>query len=899
MSIGIVVTLLVTSALLADELPKLEFEKYTLDNGMDVILHQDHSIPMVSVNIWYHVGSKNEKPGRTGFAHLFEHMMFQGSLNADGEYFDPIQRVGGEVNGSTNFDRTNYWENVPSNYLELALWMESDRMGYLLDALTDEKLETQRSVVMNERRERTDNTPYGRANEIILGMMHPKGHGYATSVLGSLEDLAAATKEDVSEFFRAYYTPSNASLSIAGDFDPAEAKELIAKYFGSLPPGPAVERVETWIPELDGIKRALLEDDVELPRLYYVWNTPGYYAPGDSEFDLLASVLGSGKTSRLYKTLMYDKQIAQSVNVFQQSREIASTFQINVTAKPGVTLEELEQVVDAELEKLLTEGITTDELDRARIGWESGFIRRLQQIGGFGGRADRLNEYNTLLGDPDKLEWDMERYTGATMESVMEYAHKYIKLDKRAILHVVPHGFPEAVEVAFDRTQQPAGKDEPSFDPPAIQQAELSNGLKILLVEDHRLPLVQVNLSSRSGWTADPKGKFGLSSMTADLLDEGTKTRSALDISDDARMLGAQLGTGSSYDGTNVSLNALKRNLEPSLELMADVVLNPIFPEEDFERLRQRKLGQIQQEKVQPLTLAYKAFNKILYGEDHPYGQPYTGSGTEESLGALNRSDMENFHRKHFIPNNATVVIAGDLTLSEAKKKLEKVFGKWKKGTSPEIKLTFPEPATSTKLYIVDKPGAVQSVIIIGHLSMKADNKDALAFELLNRPLGGMFTSRINLNLREDKGYTYGAQSMIAQRRDKSPFLAYSSVEAEFTAESLTEFVKELRFVTGEKPLTSEEIEDSKNGSIKGFPQNFETLGAIAGQLQYLSTNDLPLDRWQTYVDRVKALDRSEINRAAKKHIHPEALVIVVAGDRALIEPKLEALNLGPIELIN
>jgi zinc protease len=450
--------------------------------------------------------------------------------------------------------------------------METDRLGFLPSAMDQEKLDNQRDVVKNERRQGVDNQPYGHANELILSMMYPDRHPYSWSVIGSMQDLTMASMEDVMAFFNRYYTPNNASLTIAGDFDPQVAKALVDRYFANLPPGPPVERLTDWVPQLDGVKRTVAEDDVELPRLDYVWHTPAFYAPGDAEFDLLANILSTGKTSRLYKALVYEQQIAQSVVAYQASRELSSTFHIQVTAQQGHSLDDIERAVDTELRKILTDGITADELEQARTTWEAFFVRGLEAIGGFGGRADLLNQYNTYLGDPDMLTTDMERYKNATIESVMEFVREYIDFDNRAILHIVPQGALLASDDVVDRTSKPAPMAEPEFTPPEIQRTTLSNGLEILLVEDHKLPLVDMNLVLKSGWAADPPGKFGTAALTAAMLNEGTLERTALEISEEAKRLAAQLGTGSSFDGSTVSLNTLKKNLDPALDLMADIV---------------------------------------------------------------------------------------------------------------------------------------------------------------------------------------------------------------------------------------------------------------------------------------------------------------------------------------
>jgi zinc protease len=880
-----------------EKLPKIKFEKYELPNGLDVILHVDRSIPMVSVNVWYHVGSKNEKKGRTGFAHLFEHLMFEGSEHIP-NFDEPMERIGGMSNGSTSNDRTNYWENLPSNYLEMGIWLEADRIGYLLPVMDQKKLDTQRGVVQNEKRQGVDNQPYGRANEILMSMLYPPDHPYSWTVIGSMEDIGAATLEDVKDFFKMYYTPNNASLSIAGDFDPAVAKKLVEKHFASIPPGPPIEKLKQWMPALDGLKRTVVTDKIELPRVYMAWHTPALYAPGDAEFDVIADALSSGKTSRLYKALVYEKQIAQDVSAFQASRELSSTFHITVTARKGHTLEEIEKAVDYEMDRILKEGITSEELDQAKVNREASFIRELERVGGFGGKADTLNQYNIYLGDPDGFQWDLDRYAKVTADDVHKCATQYLDLNKRVIVHFLPQGDLTSEKSEFDRTKEPPPLPEPSFSPPEIQSATLSNGLELYLVEDHKLPLLQVNLVLKSGWAADPADRPGAASLTADLMDEGTKSRTALQIAEEVKALGAFLGSGSSFDSSSVGLNILKGKLDKGLDLMTDIVLNPTFPEEELQRKKKIYLGRIQQESRQPFPSAIKLFLSTLYGEGHPYAQPYTGSGTVESINAIARNDLVNFYNANYVPNNAAVVIAGDITLGEAKSKVEKVFGSWKKKNVKKASIAEPKALQTTKVFILDKPGAAQSVLVIGNLGLKRNNPDFTAVEVVNNALGGMFTSRINTNLREEKAYTYGAGSVFLDTRGTGPFICYTQVQTKFTKESIHEIVKELRDITGKRPLVGEELKDSKNNLIKSFPQGFETFGGIAGGIDSMVTYGLPLDQWKKYTSEVNAVDSQKSVQIAKKYIHPDALLIVVVGDRKVIEPRIRELGLGEIHFV-
>ncbi len=754
-------------------------------------------------------------------------------------------------------------------------------------------------MVKNERRQGLDNQPYAKSYELMLSLMYPENHPYYHSVIGSMEDLSAAGMEDVQEFFKIYYTPNNASLCITGDFDPALVKQWVEKYFGTIGPGAPIDRLEGWVPKLTEIRRASAEDAVSLPRLYMQWHTPALYAPGDAEMDLLANILVSGKSSRLYKSLVYDKKIAQDVSAYQSSSELGSIFEITVTAKEGQSLDMIEAEVDALLKDLLTNGIAEDELMRAKTTWETQFVRRLENIGGFGGRADMLNSYNVLLGDPGKLKWDMQRYSKAKTADVMNYAGKYLDLNARGILYITPQGDPRPLTTEFDINAQPQAADEPSFDPPSIQNAILSNGMRLMLVENHKLPLVQVNIVLESGWAADPASKPGAAALAADLLDEGTKSRNALQISDEAKRLGANLGTGSSFDNSSISLNVLKKNLDPALDLMSDIIVNPTFPENELELKRDIYLGRVQQEARQPTTSAFKIFYRQLYGADHPYGQPYTGSGTETSIKNLTRSDLENFYNANYFSNNATAVVVGDITLDEAKSKLEKAFKKWKQGNAVKSMVNEIPPLERTKILIVDKPGAPQSVIVLGNLAMKRSEPDYLAASVMNNALGGQFTSRINLNLREDKGYSYGAGSFFSGRKGQGAFTSYAQVQSEYTKESLYEFMKEFDAVLGRRPLTDKELDDSKNNLIKGFPQDFETFVGIAGQLSSIVTFELPEDEWATYTRRVSDIDIKMAAEAAKKYVRSNQMLIVIVGDREKIEPGIRELQIGEIAYLD
>jgi zinc protease len=896
MAIALAGSVAVAGGLKAADLPPISVEKYELPNGLDVILHVDKTVPTVTTNIWYHVGSKNEEKGRTGFAHLFEHMMFQGSKNHDTDYFGPLEKVGAEVNGSTTEDRTNYFESLPSNYLDLALWLESDRMGFLVPAMTQAKLDNQRDVVKNERRQRIDNQPYGRIWEELGWLMYPEEHPYNWPVIGSMADLSAASLEDVTGFFKHYYTPNNASLVISGDFDPAQAKQMVEKYFASIPAGPPIQRKEEWIPKLDGVRRGMMQDNVSLPRVYIAFPSPGFYKPGDAEMDIFANALAGGKTSRLYKSLVYDKQIAQDVVASQNSSELCGMFLIWATVREGHTTDEVERALDEELKNVLAKGITQQELAGTQAQLEAAFVRSLEDNGRL---ADKLNEYNTFLGDPSKFQWDLDRYQKTTVASVNAEAKKWIDLDHRIIFNVLPQGTYTAADDKTDRAKEPTGGAEPAFAAPKIQKDKLSNGAEVWLVENDKLPLIQTNIVFKGGWSVEPSDRPGASSLTAELLDEGTKGRSSLQIADEAKSMGANLTSSSSFDGASVSLNVLKKYLDRGLGLMSDVLVNPVFPQAELDRQKQMYLGRIAQENKQPFTVAMKTFLKTMYGPNHPYGRPQTGSGTEASIKAITRDDLVKYYTANYVPSNATIIVSGNISMADAKAALEKALKGWTAtGTAPTAQLSEPPPMTATKVVIVDKPGAAQSAIIVGQAGIKRSAADYMPVTVMDNVLGSQFTSRINMNLREDKGYTYGAYATFPARKGTGPFVAYAQVQTPNTKESVSELVKELRGITSTRPLTDSEVVEAKNNLIKGFPSDFETIGGVAGSMASMAMYGLPTSDWDTYVSRVNAVDLAAANKAAKDHINPDALLIVVVGDRAKIEEGLKSLNIGDVQLV-
>lgn len=886
-----------------DKLPPIKYQEVTLKNGLRVIMHEDHSTPIVAVNVWYHVGSKNEVVGRTGFAHLFEHMMFQGSKNYDADYFTPLQEAGANINGSTTSDRTNYYEVVPSNFLELALFMEADRMGGLLDAMTIEKLNNQRDVVKNERRQRVDNQPYGTAGERIGEIMFPKGHPYNWSVIGSLDDLSAASLEDVKGFFRQYYVPNNASLVIAGDFDPKQAKQWAEKYFGSIAKGAAITRPNPARPALDKEVRVTVEETVPLPRVYMVWHSVPQGDKEEAALDILGSILSNGRGSRLQSNLVYEKKLAQNIGAGNGTREVAGTFQVTATASPNKTLEEIEREINIEIERIQKTPPTTDELSRSLNQIEAGTIFGLQNILG---KADSLNSNAVFYGKPDLFQKQLDEYRAVTPADIQRVANTYLTKNRLVMSFVPSKGEaktpkmnaaankPTSVgddkkKITPDGSKLPKAGADPKFSLPPIEKAKLSNGLEVWTVRQPELPIVSMNMVFKTGGTFEPAAKSGVSSMTATLLDDGTKTRSALDIENQLQAIGASLNANTGWDSTGVSLSTLTKNLDKALDIYSDVIVNPSFPETELETVRRRALVGFIQRKSNPNAISGVVYDRVLYGKDHPYGRQL--SGDETSIKNLSRNDLVGFYESTYRPNNAVLIVVGDVDAKTLLPKLEKAFANWKPGTVSNGTLPTAQNRDKVGIYLVDKPNAAQSVVSIGQIGVSRDNPDYFPLQVMNSILGGQFSARVNMNLREDKGYTYGARTGYAFRRGAGPFSASADVQTAVTKESVSEFLKELRGIRGEIPVTAKELNYNKQSLIRAYPRGFETVGQISGQLSNLVVYGLADSYFNEYISKVNAVTLADVNRVANKYLTPDKLAIVVVGDRKVIEPGLKELG--------
>ncbi len=876
-------------------LPDIDYQTFVLDNGLTLIVHEDRKTPIVAVNVWYHVGSKNEQAGRTGFAHLFEHLMFNGSENYNDEFFRPLENVGATgLNGTTNADRTNYFANVPTPSLDTLLWLESDRMGHLLGAIDQAKLDEQRGVVQNEKRQR-ENQPYGKIWDLIPQYSYPEGHPYSWSVIGSMQDLDAATLDDVKHWFKTWYGAANAVIVIAGDIDAQTAKAKVEAYFGDIPAGPRLQRAESWPAPMTDTREVTVQDDVPQARSYFVWNVAPNFSRDLIHLQTAADALANGKTSRLYRSLVHEQQRATDVGAFVLPRELGSQFMVWVTARPGEDIAELEQHVIDAVDTLIAQGPSREELERSRTGLYVGMLRGMQQVGGFGGKSDLLASAAVIAGDPgawkDELNWLRE----ATPHSVQNSLKTWLG-QGHLRLRVEPSTPGRTSGQDVDRSQLPEpGQAKPLTLPP-MQRARLSNGLEVVLLERRELPLVEVRLLSRGGYAADPKGMEGLATLSMGMLDEGTTTRSALDIASELDSLGASVSSGASLDLASVSLSAVSTRLEPALDIYRDIIRNPTFPAAEIERLRPRILAGIAQEKASPFQAALRILPPLLYDEDHPYGVPMTGSGYVHSVEAIQRDDVVRFYQQRIAPQNSQLLVVGDIDMARLQPLLEARFGDWRSSqASAPPSATTQALASGQRIYLVDKPGAPQTVILAGHLAPSPRDPDDLAMQAANTAFGGMFTSRINMNLREDKHWSYGAGSAIFSAHDQRPFIVYSRVQGDKTVAAMREVQRELRELTGKRPIRAEELRAVVRNETLSLPGRNESLGQLAGSATRILSLDLPDDYYNQLVDQLNAMSLDEVRAGARKLVHPDALTWVLIGDMAAHREALESLGWGPV----
>jgi len=903
----------------------IPYSEFRLENGLHVIVHEDRKAPIVAVSVWYDVGSKHEPKGKTGFAHLFEHLMFNGSENAQGDYFGPLQRVGAtNFNGTTWFDRTNYFQNVPTSALETALFLESDRMGHLLGAVTQEKLDNQRSVVQNEKRQ-GDNRPYGMTQYAQLEALLPADHPYGHSTIGSMADLDSATLDDVKAWFTDHYGPNNAIIVLAGDIDTKTAKRLVKKYFGDIPSGKRVKPAKVDIPTLETRKDIVLKDRVATTRLYRWWTTPGLNDPDSAPLAVGAHVLGGLASSRLDNILVKDEQLAVRVTAHQQEFAQLGFFEVTADVKPGVDPEILSKRLDEILTDYIATGPTTDEVQRVAMSDMSGRIAGMEQVGGFSGKATVLAKGALYSGSPDAYKKQMADIAGATPAKIRAAMDKWLTRPVVA-LSVIPgerDAYQEAggeandaptnapayyldegekpamaPQAAVDRSKLPDVGTFPNVDFPDVQTTTLSNGIKLHFAQRNTVPTLRLTMSFDAGAAADPINAQGTQAMMLSMLKEGTKTRNSIQIAEEQERLGASISVGATLDRTSVSLYALTPNLEPSLDLLADIILTPSFDAKELERVRAGQLAQIAQEQTNPRSMAQAALFPVLYGSDHPYANGGSGSGNPDVISRLTRNDLAAFHRKWIRADTAEIFAVGDMSLDTLKAALEARFGAWPMTRDMPGRKNFDiaVPAPQPRIILVNRPQSPQSYIYAGTIMEGKGGDDHIDLLTANDILGGNFLSRINMDLRETKGWSYGVRGSVSRNEHTVAYVLTASVQADKTGESIKALREQYHAFLTEKGVTAEELERTVNGNIRELPGGFETSSAVLGEMQRDALFGRPFDYVETLAAHYRAQTADALDTAARKMISPEKFTWIVVGDKDMVLPQLQELGL-PIEI--
>ncbi|MBC2776121.1 M16 family metallopeptidase [Parasphingopyxis marina] len=916
----------VTAADLVDDIT-IPFEEFTLDNGLRVIVHEDRKAPVVAVSIWYHVGSRNEPVGQTGFAHLFEHLMFNGSENAPGDFFEPLREIGAtDYNGTTWFDRTNYFQTVPVQGLELALYLESDRMGHLLGAVTQEKLDNQRGVVQNEKRQ-GDNQPYGLVDYVQMDALFPEGHPYRHSTIGSMADLDAASLEDVQAWFRRHYGPNNAVLVLAGDIDAATARPLVERYFGDIPRGPETEQVDPGVPTLAERQDILMHDAVATTRLTRTWVVPGLNDPVTADLDVAASVFGGLASSRLDNILVRGEQTAVSVSASVQQFEYMSLFEIQVNVAPTADADAVSARLDELIADYITTGPTADEVNRVAMSEVSGRIAGLEQVGGFGGKATVLATGALYSNDPAFYRTQLERIGAATPESAVAAMQRWLTRPVLA-MRIEPGergAYEESSSVsAGERTgtrRHPAYYLQPGeeaavsaasgddlgtrsvprppvgtiddLDFPEVERATLSNGVTIRFVRRSAVPTILTMLSFDAGNSADRADRLGTQTLMLGLMDEGTTSLNSTEIAEAEERLGAALGSGASVDRTTFSIFALAPNYGPSLDLLADVVRNPAFAPDEIERLRASRLAAIAAERTSPPGLASLNLWPRLFGEAHPYGRPTSGLGTPDTVTAITRDDLVDFHRRWIRPEKLSIMVVGDSTLDEVVAMLEPRFGDWTGEGEPGAKsLDVAIPEVEPRIILVNRPDSPQSVIYAGQVLDIDGTDELLPLLTVNEALGGSFLSRINMELREVRGWSYGVRGSLNRFRGPVSYTIYAPVQADRTGDSIVALREQIEAFLTTDGIRPEEVTRAVTGSIRSLPGRFETSGGVAGGLANNELYDRPDDYYDGIAQMYRALDANQLDAAARSAIDPDAFIWVIVGDAELVRPQLDALGL-------
>jgi zinc protease len=903
---------------------KIDYEQYQLANGLQVILHHDASDPIVAVAILYHVGSGREEVGKTGFAHLFEHMMFQSSQHVgEDQFFQKIQAAGGTLNGGTSNDQTIYFEILPKNALEMALWLESDRMGYLLPTVTTEALLNQQSVVQNEKRQGVDNQPYGQTTYVLNKLLYPEGHSYSWDVIGSFEDLANATVEDVRGFFRKWYGPNNATLVIAGDYDPAAVKALVEKYFGEIPAGGPVTNPEPWNVTLDASKRAYYEDNfARSPELNMVFPTIQEYSPDAYALSMLGRLFSEGKKAPLYKVIVEEKKLAPSVMVGQMSREITGSFNIRIRAFPNTSLADVEAAVQEAFTRFETERFTEADLTRIKAQTETAFYNGITSILG---KSFQLASYAEFAGSPGFITQDIANQLAVTSEDVWRVYDTYLKGKPFVLTSFVPKGqvnlvaqgselFPipedpaglvsaaagvevppvEPIPSAFDRSVEPAKGPAPSIAAPAVWTHTYSNGLKLYGIEQHEVPLIQFSLSVAGGTLLDDPAKVGVANLVSDIMMEGTADKTPLELEEAIDDLGAFINMATSRQSVQLSANGLKSRGPQMVGLVQEILLQPRWDEKELVRIKDETVEVLNRQSVNPPAVGNNVFNRLVYGDGNLLGVNTLGS--PETVRAITMDDLKGYYERRFSPSVATLAVVGDITQAEAVELFRPLETAWAAKDVPALSIPEPQTPPATALYFVDVPGARQSQLYVGHLALPRTSPDYFATQVMNYQLGGNFNAVLNMILREEKGFTYGASSRFGGGLYPGTFAASSSVMSAATEESVQIFRDEIaRYREGVSPET---LDYTKNAMALSNARRFETPGALLSMLSEIATYGLPFDYVLQEEGVVKDMTLERHKELAQRYLDPAHMVYVVVGDAATQLAPLRSLGLGnPIVL--
>ncbi len=905
---------------------KLDYEKYTLANGLQVILHQDKSDPIAAVAIQFHVGSNRETPGKTGFAHLFEHIMFQESQHVpQDQFFKLIQGNGGTLNGGTWQDGTMYFEIIPNSALELALWLESDRMGYMLPTVTYDAFLNQQQVVQNEKRQNYNNQPYGQTSYLIGKLLYPEGHPYNWTTIGALEDLQNATLKDVHDFYTKWYGPNNATLVVAGDFDVEQTKEWIEKYFGEIKPSAPVTPLKPQLVQLETWKRASYEDNfAQSPELTMLFPTVEQFTNDSYALDVLADLIGRGKKSPLYKIVVEDKKLAPSVMTFNNSSEVAGDFRIRIRTFPNKNLNEVENAVKEAFAKFEKDGFTENDLARTKAGIETGFYNGISSVLG---KARQLASYNIFAGSPDFLNTDLNNSLSVTSDDVWRVYNKYIKNQKYVILSVVPKGqlelaaensplfmisgdniksfteeeklkiknLPEnlvkveKIDSKFDRSKQPSNGPDPLLKEQIIWDTELSNGIKVLGIEQNELPLVDFQIAIKGGLLLDDINKVGAANLVSKMLMQGTQNKTPLELEQAIEDLGSRITVSTTDEAVLIRVNCLSTKFAETFKLVDEILFEPRWDVKEFDRLKNETIEGIKRNKTSASTTASLVFSKLIYGDENIISK--NTAGTEESVAALTLDDLKNYYAKGFSPQNANITIAGNINEDDAIDVFKVLETKWKETDIAVPLPTISHSLSSSKVYFVDFPGAKQSEIRIGSTGLAFTDPDYFKATVMNYKLGGSFNGIVNLILREEKGYTYGARTSFTGSDFPGYFVASAGVQSDATLESAQIFRDEM--IKYRNGISTEDLQFTKDALIKSNALRYETIGALRGMLSQIAWYNLPFDYIKDQERQISDMTLEQHKMLAQKYIHPDKMIYLIAGDKATQMEKLRELGFG------